>query len=214
MSNHSKGKIEGSGPSNKGNMPNPQKPTDTSFIKSDEERDKKYKERIQKEFHEFHKANEEFHSVDRNIGTDSRISIKDMVDDYSQFLPEEDKSRLFTVLSAKLPDFQLSREDSVHKFWLNKRVSTKAGWDNTLEIIQIFEKNSKIIQDQLGGKKSHRSFLFRKETEQFKSTWSAPNKLKESIIRRELEKARSFDKVLAEKNISIKDLIDSAIKLS
>jgi hypothetical protein len=40
--------------------------------------------------------------------------------------------------------------------------------------------------------------------------WSAPNKLKESIIKRELEKARSFDKVLKEKNLSIKEIIDSS----
>jgi hypothetical protein len=116
---------------------------------------------------------------------------------------------LDTIILEKSPGFKLDKEDSVHQFWLNKRISNKAGWESTSEIINIFAKNSKIIQEKLGGKNSDKSYLFRKETEQFKIMWSAPNKLKESIIKRELEKSRSLDKVLREKNLSIKELIDS-----
>jgi hypothetical protein len=42
--------------------------------------------------------------------------------------------------------------------------------------------------------------------------WSAPNKAKESIIRRELEKAHEFDKLLKVRRLSIKVLIDSLDK--
>lgn len=211
MSNFSKGNVEGGGELvNKGKMPNPQKPSDPSVIKADEEKDNKYKRRVNKEFYEFKKANIEFNSVGEKMDLDTKISIKDMVDDYGQYLPDTDRKKLSTILSKKLPGFNLTKEDSVHQFWLNKRISNKAGWDNTKEIIDIFAKNSKIVQEKLGGKNSHKSYLFRKETEQFKNMWSAPNKLKESIIKRELEKARSFDKVLKEKNLSIKEIIDSS----
>ena len=42
---------------------------------------------------------------------------------------------------------------------------------------------------------------------------STLHKIKESIIKRELEEARAFDKLLKEKKISIKKLIDSGGKL-
>jgi len=53
--------------------------------------------------------------------------MKDMLDDYGQYLPETEKSRLLTLLSTEYPKFQLNKEDSVHQFWLNKRASNKPG---------------------------------------------------------------------------------------
>ena len=213
MASSNKGNVDTGGLSNKGNMPNPQKPSGTSVIDPDKDSDKKNKEKLKKEFDRFHKANIEFNSADRARDKDSHIILKDIVDDYSQYLPEDDRNRLLTLLSTKYPKFQLDYEDTVHQFWLNKRASNRPGWDNTLEIIGIFAKNSKSIQQQLGGKKSYKSELFRKETEQFKMTWSVPHKRKESIIKRELEQARAFDKLLKENGFSIKQLIDSIDEL-
>jgi len=214
MASPDKGNVDTGGLSNKGNMPNPQKPSGISVIDSDKDGDKKYKENLKRKFDRFYKANLEFNSADSNIRGDWKVSMKDMLDDYVQYLPETEKSRLLTLLSTEYPKFQLNKEDSVHQFWLNKRASNRPGWDNTLEIIDIFARNSKSIQEQLGGKKSFRSHLFRKETERFKNMWSTPHKIKESIIKRELEEARAFDKLLKEKGISIKELIDSMGKLS
>jgi len=214
MASPDKGNVDTGGLSNKGNMPNPQKPSGISVIDSDKDGDKKYKENLKRKFDRFYKANLEFNSADSKIRGDWKVSMKDMLDDYVQYLPETEKSRLLTLLSTEYPKFQLNKEDSVHQFWLNKRASNRPGWDNTLEIIDIFARNSKSIQEQLGGKKSFRSHLFRKETERFKNMWSTPHKIKESIIKRELEEARAFDKLLKEKGISIKELIDSMGKLS
>jgi len=212
MASPDKGNVDTGGLSNKGDMPNPQKPSGTPVIDSDEDRDKKYEEKLKRKFDMFHKANIEFNSADSNIGRDWKTSIKDISNDYADYLPENEKNRLLTLQSAKFPKFQLTKEDSVHQFWLNKRASNRPGWDNTLEIIDIFARNSKSIQEQLGGKKSYSSYLFRKETEQFKIMWSNPHKIKESVIKRELEQAHAFDKILKEKGISIKELIDSMDK--
>jgi len=211
MASPDKGNLDTGGLSNKNSMPNPQKPSDISFIDSDKEEDKKYRANLKKKFNMFYKANVEFNSADNNIGMDWKVSLKDMLDTYTEYLPETDKSRLVTILSTEYPKFQLNKEDSVHQFWLNKRASNRVGWDNTLEIIDIFAKNSKSIQEQLGGKKSYRSKLFRGETERFKNMWSTPHKIKESLIKRELEESRAFDKLLKEKGISIKELIDLSI---
>lgn len=70
MSKFSKGNVVGGGEElpNEGNMANPQKPSDASVIKADEEKDKKYKRRVNKEFYEFKKANIEFNSVGEKNG--------------------------------------------------------------------------------------------------------------------------------------------------
>lgn len=215
MASPDKGNVDTGGLSNKGNMPNPQKPSGTSVIDPDEDKNKKYK-KLKKEFDKFNRANIEFNSADKHIGRDigreGKVSFMDMFNDYGEYLPETEKTRLLTILSTKHPKFQLNREDSVHQFWLNKRASNKPGWDTTLEIIDIFARNSKSIQEQLGGKKSYRSQIFRKEAEELKIMWSTPHRTKESIIRRELQKAHAFDKLLKENGMFIKDVIDSMDK--
>jgi hypothetical protein len=208
MASPDKANVDTGGLSNKGNMPNPQKPSGQFVIDSDKDEDKKHKEKLKREFDKFYKANLEFNSADKNPGRDWEVMLKDIYDDYAEYLPEKEKSRILAIMSTKHPKFQLNEEDSVHQFWLNKRESNKHGWDSTLEIIDIFARNSQSIQEQLGGRKHYKSHLFRKETEGFKIMWSAPHKKKESIIRRELEKSRAFDKLLKEKGLSIKELID------
>jgi hypothetical protein len=134
MASPHKGNVStGGGQSNNGNMPNPQKPDDISLIDTDIEKDKKYKEEINRKkeikskFVKFSKANLEFNSADKKMGKDSNVSLKDLYDDYGQYLPETDKRRLETLLSTEFPKFQLNKEDSVHQFWLNKRVSNGYG---------------------------------------------------------------------------------------
>ena len=70
MASPNKGNVDTGGLSNKGNMPNPQEPSGTPVIDSDKEKDKKYKEKLNKKFDMFHKANIEFNSADKNIGRD------------------------------------------------------------------------------------------------------------------------------------------------
>jgi len=206
------GNKDSGGLHDKGSNPNPKKPSSTPFIHSDKKDDEDLNIQLQKKFEPFYKANEEFVRADANIGRDWEVSCKDLFDDYAKYLPEKDRKRLMELKTTEFPKFKLNREDSVHQFWLNKRSSNRAGWDSTLEIINIFANNSKNIQQQLGGKTSYKSHLFRKETERFKNMWATPYKAKESIIKRELDKSREFDKLLKKNNLSIKDLIDSVVK--
>jgi hypothetical protein len=117
MSNFRKVNVEGGELPNQGNMPNPQKPSDAPVVKADDkEEDKKYKQRLNKEFHEFHKANIEFNSIGEKMDRDTIASVKDMVHDYSKYLPDTDRKRLDTIILEKSPGFKLDKEDSVHQF--------------------------------------------------------------------------------------------------
>lgn len=202
-------------PSESRNKP-PQKPSSSSFVHSDkkeeEEEYKNYKELLLTKFRNFGKANEEFNSADKDIGLDWEVSVRDLINDYSKYLSEADNKKLQTILDRKLPKFELSNDDTVHQFWLNKRASNAPGWHKTRDVLDIFISNSKKIQNELGGKSSAKSSFFRKETESFKNMWARPYKAKESIIKRELELSRSFDKLLKENNLSIKVLIDRVVK--
>jgi len=70
MASPDKGNVATGGLSNKGNMPNPQKPSGISAIDSDKDGDKKYKENLKRKFDMFYKANLEFNSADSNIRGD------------------------------------------------------------------------------------------------------------------------------------------------
>jgi hypothetical protein len=73
-------------------------------------------------------------------------------------------------------------------------------------MIQIFEKNSKSIQQQLGGKKDLKSGYFRKELDKDKTAYSENYKEKEAIIKKQLVKSRNVDKLLKENNMTVHDL--------
>jgi uncharacterized HAD superfamily protein len=73
-------------------------------------------------------------------------------------------------------------------------------------MIQTFERNSKSIQQQLGGKKDLKSEYFRKELNIVKTAYSENYKEKEAIIKKQLAKSKNVDKLLKENNMTVHHL--------
>ena len=100
MANPGEGNVDTGGLSNKGNTPNPQKPSGTSVIHTDKDEDEgekfdpqKFTQEVSKKFKELYKANQEFDAADKNIGMYSNLSFQDIVEIYAVYLPENGKKR-------------------------------------------------------------------------------------------------------------------------
>ena len=78
-------------------------------------------------------------------------------------------------------------------------------------MVQIFETNSKVIQEKLGGKKDIKSEYFRKDLQNIKKIYSDVYKQKEVILKRQLGKSRNTDKLLEQNGISIHSLVNKII---
>lgn len=80
-------------------------------------------------------------------------------------------------------------------------------------MVQIFETNSKAIQEKLGGgKKDLKSVYFRKDLQNVKKIYSDIHKEKEVIIKKQLGKSRNTDKLLEQNGISIHSLVKKILK--
>ena len=79
-------------------------------------------------------------------------------------------------------------------------------------MVQIFETNSKVIQEKLGGKKDIKSEYFRKDLQNIKKIYSDVYKQKEVILKRQLGKSRNTDKLLEQNGISIHSLVNKIIR--
>lgn len=79
-------------------------------------------------------------------------------------------------------------------------------------MVQVFETNSKAIQEKLGGKKDIKSEYFRKDLQVIKRIYSDIQKQKETIIKKQLARSRITDKLLEQNGISIHSLVNKIIK--
>lgn len=144
----------------------------------------------------------------RNVSETQQKSIAKLTD-YSKHLPDHDKIEYERLLSRKFPDFEIDRDVSVQDYWLKKRESNNANWDFLVSLIKLWERNSKEIQVNLGGKKSSASKIFVKDLNNFKTLWSRSHKEKEAVIRSQLGEANQFEKLLREKGMRLTDILEA-----
>jgi hypothetical protein len=74
--------------------------------------------------------------------------------------------------------------------------------------VQIFEQNSKNIQEKLGGKKSEMSRLFRKDLDSFKNIIVISRREKQAIVIKQLSDSVNMDKILEKEGIKLPSILD------
>ena len=81
-----------------------------------------------------------------------------------------------------------------------------------MAIIQLFEVNSKKIIQDLGGKKSMKSFEFKKELEAFKYSSSQYYRMREFMVKVELNQNNDFEHLIRKSNQNILQLYKDLFK--
>jgi hypothetical protein len=201
--------------------PNPNGGSDMPLTKT-EKRTKKDKDRKQtKELSEldktilkFRKGNREYIEAGRRNFEKKHTTLMDLYRDYEQYLSESEKEKLKAKMVEKINKFDIRGEGniSIHEFWKNQKRgdNNESKWANG--IMQIFEQNSKIIQEQLGGKKSEMSRLFRKNLDLFKSEIAKSHREKQTIVNKHLSDSVNMDKILEQEGIKLASVTDLLIK--
>lgn len=157
---------------------------------------------------EYLKAVDAFYLEEKKNFNDKVFRLGYLMNDYSKYLSPLDKDKLNDIINTETPKFKFHANDDVHEFWKNKRMTNKAGWEQTSSIFRIFEANSKSIQTQLGGKTSGSSTAFRNELETCKLAYSSSFKNKESIIKTQLASSRKTDKLFKDNGVSLAMLLE------
>ena len=165
---------------------------------------------FKKAIKELNHACNKFNSIDKKNYNNMVPRFVDLHRDYSAYLDEEEKKELLDTLNSKI-DTSGELID-VHEFWKTKRRVNDAYWNKNNKMFQNFERNSKSIQQKLGGKKDLKSVYFRKALNNIKTAYSENYKEKEAIIKKQLAKSRNVDKLLKENNMTVHDLWDKIIK--
>jgi hypothetical protein len=95
---------------------------------------------------------------------------------------------------------------NVYSYWAYKKKVSKEyyKWTNSQTI--FFEKNSKIIQDQLGGRKSSESQTFRNSLDDLKKTYNDNFKQKDGFLNKRIMESKILDELLKKRGIHVDDL--------
>lgn len=197
---------------NKNPNPNPGPKKDSELFATDSDEKRKNSpaselERLKNAFTEFKKGNVEFMEIENRNKINKIDHLVDLCRDYDKYLTKEDKVALYKLMSSEIKKFNFDQSESIHEFWKMKKESNKEGWDKIVGITDIFQRNSKQIQEQLGGKKSDRSITFRSELEKFKTTYAKSYKEKESVVKAQLAKSRQTDNLLQEYGMTFSTLV-------
>ena len=163
-----------------------------------------------KELSELKKDSDVFHNIESNNFAKMLLPFSDFIKLYDPHLSKQDSEMLIKILltkvdtSAEVPD--------IHEYWKAKRRVNNDYYKKSNEMIQVFETNSKAIQEKLGGKKDIRSEYFRKDLQTVKKIYSDIHKQKEAIIKKQLGKSYNTDKLLKQNGISIDSIVNKIIK--
>ena len=155
-------------------------------------------------------ASDKYNSIEKKNYNRMVTSFTDLHRDYLDYLSKEEKKHVLDTLHDKV-DTSGELID-IHHYWKSKRRVNDAYWDKSNKMIQTFERNSKSIQQQLGGKKDLKSEYFRKELNIVKTAYSENYKEKEAIIKKQLAKSKNVDKLLKENNMTVHHLWNKIIK--
>lgn len=164
------------------------------------------------------KGCDELSSVGGNHNSRATIigTKRDFTDKYFKWLPNKDKQEVNALaINANNRDkngYYYKSAPNVYSYWTAVKRDTKLIHGDFTKFTQIFEKNSKKIQNSnLGGVKSSDSEIFRRDLNELKSVFSEDFQKKNAIINKQLGKANKIDKMLKDENINIKDLFDKKI---
>jgi hypothetical protein len=89
---------------------------------------------------------------------------------------------------------------------LIKKKVNKEGYKHINSATIVFEQNSKVIQDKLGGRKSTQSEIFRRDLDTLKSTYSSNFKVKDKFLNERINSSNTLDKLLKKQGMHIDEL--------
>ena len=167
------------------------------------------KELVQ-ELSELKKSSDVYHDIENRYYAKMLLPFVDFIKLYDTHLSVQDRERLVELIHAEI-DSKAEVSNS-HDYWKAKRKYNNDYYKKSNEMFQIFETNSKAIQEKLGGKKDIKSEYFRKDLQHVKKIHSDIHKQKEVIIKKELGKSRNTDKLLEQNGISIHSLMNKIVK--
>jgi hypothetical protein len=82
----------------------------------------------------------------------------------------------------------------------------KEGYKHINTATIVFEQNSKVIQDKLGGRKSTQSEIFRRDLDTLKSTYSSNFRVKDKFLNERINSSNTLDKLLKKQGMHIDEL--------
>ena len=119
--------------------------------------------------------------------------------DYTEYLPEKDKENLRPIEIVNVPqDIR-----NVHSYWTYKKKVNKEIYKHINSGTIVFEQNSKTIQDKLGGRKSTKSAIFRRDLDSLKSTYSNNFRIKDRFLNERINSSSTLDKLIKKQGIDM-----------
>ena len=155
---------------------------------------------IKKELTRINKSMVKFNNIENSHKDKLTYSYLDLIKDYKDYLPESEQSNLIPKNVTVPKDM-----DTATQAWLFKKKHNDQHKKNCNTLFSIFERNSKSIQEQLGGQKTVKSEFFRKELSRVKDNYSQVYNIKNDYIKKQLEKSKTMDMYCKKYNIKFSD---------
>jgi len=199
------GNIAGSsGPSNNGPSPNPG-PSSVNPVVSDPKEDDK---KLEKFIYRYTESVRVFTKHGSELGDKQKSSMRGL-NKYVQHLSDEDKIVYENTNHPVFPKIVIVDDMTVQEYWLHQREVNNVNWNWLTARMELWERNSKEIKLKLGGKKSSESKIFIEHLNNFKESWSFPQREKERVIKSQLGEAAQFDKLLKKKGMRCTDIMEA-----
>jgi hypothetical protein len=116
---------------------------------------------------------------------------------YREYLPTEDKVNLNDLLNKQSHKVRWNKETTVKEYWQKMFEVQKVNFKQKEDIINIFYRNSKMIQSEyLGGKTSYRTQEFKRELHIYHDRSLKDYSFKKSIILEQIKRKDGFEEQL------------------
>lgn len=212
-SSGSPGDIGGSPTNSPSPSPSPNPNSSPNIaVKSDNKKERDNLDSIDKddalikvEFTKLRVALDNYNKLEGTYQHEIKYSLNDIIRDYLKYLPKEDSTECFRILSKDInKGYPLYNGTETWKY--KKRIITEYK-QQINGVLGLLDKNSKHIQESLGGRHTDRAEFFRRDLTRTKELYSGLHKLKNNYANNQLKEVIVLDKLLKKHNKSIRDYV-------
>jgi hypothetical protein len=202
MAGNDKNNPNTGGPGNNNPTPNPNpNPKSDYTIGSSKSESNKKKKDLEKDYTYEQNYDNFLRAVDNiteyKAYNNRTFNMPRILENYREYLSTQDKIDLNDLLNKKSHKVRWSEKTTVKEYWEKMLEVQKVNFKQKEDIINIFYKNSKMIQTQhLGGKGNYKSKEFKKELKIFHDRALQDYSVKKSIVLEQIKRKDGFEEQL------------------
>jgi hypothetical protein len=145
-----------------------------------------------------------------NNGTNLKYNLPTIDKNYRDYLPSDDKQKLTELINKRHVRIAFNDSTTVKEFLLGKKEVITEVKNISIQIRDIYNRNSKNIKEEyLGGKNSIASKKFSQELETYSNECLKEYNAWKSVWSSQLPKSDEFEKQLRKANFSVYKIITS-----